>query len=147
MNGPYKTPQIDSNNMKFFKYTLETKSDRRIFISAIISCYLWLSIVFFIRRIFLFYHLDLFLLGILPNFFAGFGLYLFQYLKTRKLLTSALFSFGMLALAEIIQLFTPRTFDPLDLLTSLIGIGCAEIARRLIKSKLKGRLLKNPIKI
>ncbi len=116
--------------MKFFNNKIESKSDRRIFLVAIIAGYSWLSIVFFIRRIFAHYHVDLFLLGILPNFFAAIFLYLSLFLKTRSAVRSALISFALLAFAEMVQLFTPRTFDALDLIASIIGIGLAELIRR-----------------
>ncbi len=126
--------------MKFLNLKPEIKSDRWIFKIAIGSGYAWLSIVFFVRKIFAYYHLDLFLLGILPNFFAGICIYLFLFLKTRSVIKAALLAFAMLAIPEIIQRFTPRTFDVLDLIASIVGIVCAELLRRLIERKFGDRM-------
>ena len=106
---------------------------------AMCSAYLWLFIVFILRRVFVYFHFDLFILGMSPSFFAGASVYLSLYIKFKSRLISALVTFAVLSLTEIIQLFTPRTFDPLDFIASIIGIGCAELIRALVEKKLKNQ--------
>ncbi len=79
------------------------------------------------------------MLGILPSFFAGVSIYLSLYLKFKSKLIAAFVTFAVLSLTEIIQLFTPRTFDPLDFMASIIGIGCADLIRALVEKKLKNQ--------
>ncbi len=119
--------------MNFLKIPIETKSDRWIFNTATVSGFLWLFIVFMLRRIFKYYSLDAVVLGTLPNFFAAVFVYLLLYLKYKSKIKAALLTFGMLALGEVIQFFTPRTYDNLDLIASIIGIGCAEAIRLVIE--------------
>jgi|GEM_PF-6519973 len=125
--------------MKFFNINRENKSARWIMNTAMCSAYLWLFIVFVLRRVFVYFHFNSFMLGILPSFFAGLSIYLSLYLKFKSRLTSALVTFALLSLTEILQLFTPRTFDPLDFLASLLGIGCADLMRAFIENKFKNQ--------
>lgn len=115
--------------MKLFNRKPDNKIDHWLLNISVIAGFLWLSIVFLVRKIFAHYHWNMFLLGILPNFFAGIGMYLFLYLKTKSRIKSAIIALILLSLAELIQLFTPRTADWLDILATILGVACAEIIR------------------
>ncbi len=110
-------------------------SDKWLVSISLNAGFLWLFIVFVLRRVFLYLQFDLVVLGILPSFFAGLGLYLLVYLKLRSRLKAAIVTFVVLSITEVIQLYTPRTFDPLDFLASALGIGCAELIRGWIEKK------------
>jgi hypothetical protein len=121
--------------MEIHPVNRELNSDKWLSNISLSAGFLWLFIFFALRRIFQYFQLDLFVLGILPSFFSGIGIYLFLYLKLRSKLLSSILTFLVLSATEIIQLFTPRTFDPLDFIASIFGIGCAEVIRGLIEKK------------
>ena len=123
--------------MKIFNFKKETKRDRILLTTALVSGWMWLLIVFVFRKVFVALHYDLFLLGILPNFFAAVFAYLILILKNYSKKRAALQTFGILLLAEIIQLVTPKTFDPLDIGATILGIICGELIIRLVDWKFK----------
>lgn len=119
--------------MKLFNFKIITRADRWLFNSSTIAGALWLFIVFALRKIFLYYQIDTFVLGFLPNFFAAFGFYCLSYLRFKSKLLAIILSFALLTMAEIMQLFTPRTFDPLDIVATVFGIGTALLFQRILE--------------
>jgi hypothetical protein len=127
---------------KFGTIELINSADLKLFKYGMISAFLWLSIVFIFRKIFIYLSWNLFLLGILPNFFAAITVYLLLTLKYKSKPKGLLgiFAFVLLAIPEVIQLYTPRTFDPLDLVASAIGIGVAQLVIIIVNRQVKGDL-------
>jgi len=85
--------------MNPFKLNPETKAEKWLLSISLNAGFLWLFIAFVLRKVFAYLQFDLFLLGILPNFFAGIGLYLILYLRLKSKVTPALIAFCLLALA------------------------------------------------